>query len=78
MSLNEDRQAFTLVRSYSYEVEQRLSESRHTSSEHTLAHALVREQANLEVLAEPWRALFGSTDFESRKYANHVSCRCIH
>lgn len=59
-SFDEERQAFALVRSYSYEVEQRIPDT--TPRTHVLAQALAREQAELDMLAEPWQALFGSTE----------------
>lgn len=63
MSFNDARQEFALVRSYSYEVEQRIPET--SPAQYTLAQALARDQSELEVLAEPWRALFGSTEFRT-------------
>lgn len=59
MNPDAPRQALALVRSYSYEVEERVLE---TSPSHNLALALVREQEHLEERAAPWRALFGTTD----------------
>ncbi|ROW06828.1 hypothetical protein VMCG_04097 [Cytospora schulzeri] len=60
-------EARSIIRSYSFEVEQRLAESTQT---HTLGQALIAERRNgrLDDVTTPWRAFFegGITDADSR------------
>lgn len=60
-----------VVRSYSFEVEQRLAEG---TQVHILGHALVAERRNgsLDDLTTPWRAFFEPKFTEVLRLANSI------